>query len=117
MRCPHCGSSFWDGEHCMMCGRSTAIQVNSIKQILQLKCKRCGKDYNVYIFYGVGNLDHIDSEQRYYCHECKVKLTSIVSAEYKAEHGMLGANTSPKRLQQWWNYLEYIGEREVQQNQ
>ena len=109
MTCPNCGSHFYDGNHCYSCSRSKPEPITSIKNTVTLQCKRCGKPYNVYEFYGTGNLDHIDSEQRKYCNDCKLKLTSIVSAEYKAEHRLLGKTTA-KRLKQWHNYLEYIGE-------
>lgn len=114
--CPHCGSHFYDGSHCYSCSRDKPIEVTSIKNTVTLQCQRCGCDYKVYVFYGNGNLDHKDGAERKYCSNCQPKVAAISSAEYRIEHNLLG-RTTPKRLWQWHNYLEWIGEREVQQNQ
>ena len=110
MTCPHCGSNFYDGSHCYSCSRDKPIEVTSIKNTVTLQCQRCGCDYQVFVFYGVGNLDHKDGVQRKYCLDCMPKVAAINSAEYRLEHNLLG-RTTPKRLAQWHNYLEYIGVR------
>lgn len=109
-QCPHCGSSFYDGSHCFKCGRSKPIEVTSIKNTVTLQCQRCGCNYTVFVFYGTGNLDHKDGVKRKYCLDCMPKVAAINSAEYWLEHNLLG-RTTPKRLAQWHNYLEYIGVR------
>lgn len=110
--CPHCEQPSYEDNHCYKCGFKQYGNPE-IKTTHNLKCSKCGTEYKLFVFYGEKKR-HIQTQARALsmCPDCLIefeeRLAQQVEKDYREKMGL--NKLSRKRLDQYYEYLKYIGE-------